>query len=219
MNQLILANSKWEALYRKASEDLKNADEMVRRLGNLLYQVEKKKIICSCCFDTIETKIYCCDCYRYQETQRLNRVSGRPVRSTCAETFEMRNELCNSFDIGEAQDRYYTALEKMEEENKHYASVDESAEECERPSVDLFGNIVRDDDDEEMPAWMNDTTSIWKMPQCSALEDIKGYITPPRTPRVLTTPPKLERSKPIISPEAKIHPESCICYRCTYCNK
>lgn len=234
MSQLIVANGKWEALYRKALEDLDNADEVIRRIGNRLYEKQKYQNICSCCYTNIE-KVVCAGCYKYQMKDLSCSVendleprerSGRPVRSTCAETAELKKELSPQMDIGKAQDRYYDALEKMNEENSYYASIDEFAEMRDeiRPSVDLFGNIVTDEDKEVEPAWMNDTTSFWKMPQPSALEAIKeyGYTTPPPSPSVKTTPsanlspPKLERSKKIY-PHAKIHPEHCICYRCTYC--
>jgi len=206
MNQqqtdLILANSKWEALYRQAMEDLKNADEMIRRLGNKLHKAENQQTRCSCCDDIIINNILCRDCLNYQESQKF---SGRPVRSTCVET---RNELLPCFEIGEAQDLYYEAL--YEKENEHYAAIDETAEE-DRPLVDLQGNVIRDDDEEETPEWMNDATSFWKMPQPSEY----GYETPPATPHVKTTPPDLVKTQKIY-PEVKVYPDCCRCERCKY---
>jgi hypothetical protein len=222
MSQLIVANGKWEALYRKALEDLDNADEMIRRIGNRLYEKQKYQNICSCCFDNIE-KVLCTGCYNYQlkdisrsdeNVLEPRERARRLVRSTCAETAEMRKELSPQVDIGKAQDRYYTALDKMNEANSYYASVDEFAE-----IRDDIGPSVDDEDEEVEPAWMNDTTSLWKMPECSALDSIKGYTTPPSSPHVLMSPPKLERSKKMTSVPAMIHPEHCICYKCTYCKK
>jgi len=200
---LILANSQWEALYRKAMEDLKNADEVIRRIGNRCHEAENQQTRCSCCDDIIINNILCRDCLNYQESQKF---SGRPVRSTCIDT---TNELLPCFEIGEAQDLYYEAL--GETENAHYAAIDESAED--RPMVDLQGNVIRNDEEEEMPEWMNDATSFWKMPKPSALEAIAetyGYETPPATPHVKTTPPQLERKKKIY-PEVNVYPHYCTC--------
>jgi hypothetical protein len=166
-NELIMANSQWEALYRKAMTDLKHADNIIIRLSARVKKLERNK----------------------------------PFRKL------MKDK---------------------------------------RPSVDLFGNIVDDtivrqkhheEDENEIPEWLNDTMSFWKMPTMTidelvdpldeigkaqekyydSLQAIQNYTTPPSTP-TKTTPPKIVRitNKPKKSIYAAIHPTNCICFECKH---
>ena len=92
MNELIMANSKWEALYRKTTEDLKHADEMIRRLGNQLHEMREKQ----------EKQPQCLRCIDKTDTHSNYKNTGRLTRSSCADTFKVRRELFpNTTDEGD----------------------------------------------------------------------------------------------------------------------
>ena len=104
MKDLILANSKWEALYRKATEDLKHADEMIRRLGNQLHELGETPKQCPYCYGKVEVDTV---------HENMSTPTAPIVRLTCANN-EFPSHLFGNvvhydeaFDVNELGEAHY----------------------------------------------------------------------------------------------------------------
>jgi len=184
---LIMANSRLVALYKRALEDLANSDSVISRLAIRISELEKK-MLCSLCETEIDDRFLC---YHCDNNSNKSDKAGYPIRSSARD---------DDFDSGEVKTAECPSVDLFGN------VVEESVTEPEWVN-----------DTTSMWKWPNTQTDIIRDPLDAIGEAQDRYyaslITPISSPCTKTTPPKLERSKRLHS---KIHPELCNCCECRY---
>jgi hypothetical protein len=157
MKELMLANSKWEALYRTALNELSEADKVIVRLSLRIQDLTEREL-----FQTEELK---------QTKNMLSEIKSAAAASDQGPpVFPVRetNRVDDDFMMRHSVDLFGNIVyrNEFEEEILDTDALDNCPSEFpvrqtnHRSSV----NIVNQTDFDDTPEWVNDRTSLWQMP-------------------------------------------------------
>lgn len=246
-----MTTANFENLYRSAISDLNNADAVIGRLCNriqeLQQKVDNKKILCESCEYHITGGIYCSLCNStYEEEKKVaaKEANGFTLYDT---PFSLDKKLPRNIQRMTCADTIPYMLKLQEEQQllQKQENIDEDDAVPANDFEDRTGDTVLND--EEIPEWLNDTSSLWKWSNIPADEEkndtediaLAPYASEIEAEEISTLINHLEydsndqdessmeedidmRNVTVRNPHTKsatIHPESCICYQCRFIDR